>query len=168
MLFCSLEQFFTWVRLFRRCEEFLVDDVPLLAVYKSHLQSQRTRKSTALQNRSEYLVHVTRNGAGQRAWNMVDWKNHGHVLTRYPAYSNIIDNVPHRARGETVLRYATEDEVLRATNHRVRRAVRPEQKPLPLLRELICRFSMPSDTVVDLFCGTFSTGRACMSIPNGE
>lgn len=45
--------------------------------------------------------------------------------------------------------------------------LRPQQKPLALLQELIARFSQPRDTVVHLFAGTFSTAAACATIPGG-
>jgi DNA modification methylase len=38
----------------------------------------------------------------------------------------------------------------------------PTQKPLPLMKRLICDFTQPGDTVLDPFMGSGTTGVACM------
>ena len=45
-----------------------------------------------------------------------------------------------------------------------KKMLRPEQKPIALLRHLIRQFTVPGDIVMDLFSGTFSTARACISV----
>jgi DNA modification methylase len=45
--------------------------------------------------------------------------------------------------------------------------LRSEQKPVLLSRELIYRFSVAQDVVVDLFSGTYTTAAACLSMPDG-
>jgi hypothetical protein len=49
----------------------------------------------------------------------------------------------------------------------ISRKIRFEQKSELLTRELICRFSMPQDTVIDLFSGMNTTAGACLKISDG-
>ena len=44
-------------------------------------------------------------------------------------------------------------------------ALRNEQKPLPLLKELIMRYTKPGDIVMDMYAGTFSVALACLTLP---
>lgn len=53
-------------------------------------------------------------------------------------------------------------------NKKNTRMLRPEQKCLSLLQELVSRFSNPEDIVVDGFSGTFSTAIACFTVEEGH
>ena len=70
----------------------------------------------------------------------------------------MIDIVPIRKRGESINLIRPEGD----------KAIykRPEQKCLPLLREIIFRYSRPGDIAVDLFRGTFSGAVANITILN--
>lgn len=82
---------------------------------------------------------------------MVNYQNFGFVQSSYPAYRNVIDNI----------RAPEPSEIIRINR---RKFLRPQQKPILLLKELISRFSQPGDFVVDLFAGTFTTARTCFSL----
>jgi DNA methylase len=45
--------------------------------------------------------------------------------------------------------------------------LRSEQKPVLLMRELIYRYSMARDVVINIFWGTYTTAAACLSMPDG-
>src|SRR6185295_11378797 len=42
--------------------------------------------------------------------------------------------------------------------------VHPTQKPLPLMMELVEKFTNPGDLVLDPFCGSGTTGVACIRL----
>ena len=153
---------------------------PLLFLNKPHHYQHGSRYSATHQNGVQYAFHAKRNGlprAEEQA--MVQWWPHNYVRTTYPVAKNILDNVPRLSPGESV-RVVIEEAVStekdnsdstgdgsgeeRQTTRRSR-ALRPEQKPLLLLQELISRYSKSGDIVVDFFAGTFSTAVAAASLP---
>ena len=147
---------------------------PVLYINKPHHYTHGPRFSATHQNGTHYAFHCKRNGASQEEErNMVDWRNHGYVHSTYPAVKHIIDNVPRLAPGEQV-RVRITSEIQEPDNggssnqedtSTPTTTLRTEQKPTPLLQEIVCRYSQPGDKVVDLFGGTFSTAIATLSLP---
>ena len=152
---------------------------PLLYANKPYHYAHGARYAATHQNGVQYAFHAKRNGLSPvEERNRVDWRSHGYIQSTYPAYKHIIDNVPRLAPGEQVRMTETvqdaegsedgnEDEIQPAdpTPRTRTRALRAEQKPLPLLQEIICRYTKPGDIIVDFFAGTFSTAVAAMSLP---
>ena len=152
LIFAAKEQTHKWIELLQMEALFIVDKVPLYILNSKNNMSQPPyQKTTKLKNMVSEVVHATKLGAGSTALSMVQYKCFNFVPSSYPAYANVIDNVPRRMPGETLM---TKD----------RTQLRPEQKCVALLKELICRYSLPGDVVVDFFGGTYATGVACLSL----
>ena len=175
IIFCSVQQYADWEKLFANYHNrqssrssagnlgtgktFNVDPTPIVCLDKVNAhRSFPGRTSCTLQNAYDFSVHVKKNGLSyEEEEKMVNYKPFGFVESQYSAVKNAIDNVPGLAPGEGVPHKEPPE-----TGSRL---LRPEQKPLPLLKELISRYSQPGDIVVDLFAGTFSTAIACFSLP---
>ena len=160
VIFCSVQQFENWKSELEKDETMMVDAMPLLCIRAPTAYYQPPiRKSTTLVNMYECAVHATKYGEGKDGWDMVSYREFGHVSSRFRGWCNVIDNVPKPAAGEAV--------VSEISLSQGRGQIRFEQKPEPLMRELVCRFSMPQDVVVDLFAGTYTTAVACLTISDG-
>lgn len=84
----------------------------------------------------------------------------GFVKSRLSGFVNIIDSGKRLPAGERLV-YAN-------TERSVPRRARTEQKNTNFLDEIICRLSKPSDVVVDMCGGTFSTAMTCIKIPDEQ
>ena len=159
-------------------DNFTVTMDPILYINKPHHYTHGARYAATHQNGTMYAFHCKRNGASleqERA--MVNWENQGYVHSSYPAVKHIIDNVPRLAPGEQVRvrmtgEYTDDDEhgdnpsaSSSATSESASMPLRTEQKPKPLLQEIISRYTQPGDKVLDLFAGTFSAAIAALSLP---
>jgi len=184
LLFCTIEQHSLWKKVFERVrmsrqerlsanittrseQAFTCTNEPYLAIYKPQHYLHANRSSATLLTGTQYIFHCKRNGVPhEREKEMVNWQPFNYVQSRYPACKHIIDNVPRLAPGEQV-RVANQafDAEAQVPKARRTKALRNEQKCLPLLRELISRFSQPGDIVVDFFSGTLSTALACLTLP---
>lgn len=175
IIFCTAQQFPEWETLFnqhmteldsdgtlpkKRRKTFSVDKVPIvMAKHPSGRNGFPGRCSCTLRCDVEFVLHLKKNGLSfQEESKMVNYENFNYVSSTFPAFSNIMDNVKGLLSGEQV-------RIKIPENPRTC-ALRSEQKPVALLKELICRFSQPGDLVVDPFAGTFSTAFACMDLPN--
>jgi len=107
------------------------------------------RSSTTLANWVDKAIHATRKGGGAGTHRMVSYKNHNHTSSPLPAHCNAITNVAPPGPLEIV--YNEDGKWLR-----------PEQKSVGCVRELVSRFSHPGDSVLDLFMGTGTTAVACV------
>lgn len=168
LIFCSIQQYPKWVKALNEHRQegakfttFKVDNTPLLTVYHPrNYNSIPYAKSTNLQNASGYIVHFKKKGLKfKEEEKMVNYRSFNYVPSHFAAHRNVINNIPRLQRKEGV-------RIPKADPTKGTRKLRPEQKPIPLLKELICRFSQPNDIVVDLFSGTFSTAIACLQLPN--
>lgn len=141
---------------------FRVDSAPLLIIKDPHAFTAQRRSSTNLSRKVEFVVHATRCGAdAQTAYERVNFRTFNSVPSRFAAHLNVIDNVRPPLYHEVVRRPGY-------TDARSFKWMRPEQKSLALMEELVQRFSQPRDVVVDPFGGTCSTGLACLRIPMGQ
>jgi hypothetical protein len=156
ILFCSMSQFEVWRQEFMRYDDMLVDCMPLFLVKEPRAYSQMPyRKHTGLMNMAEIALHCCKKGAGSAALRMVTYKSFNAVPSRFPGWCNVIDNVPNLASGEAV-----RDDSSRLGGRAAH--MRCEQKSISLMVELVSRFSLPADIVVDLFSGTYTTAVACL------
>lgn len=171
VIFCTAQQFAVWFKLFTMHKSdvgssgstgstFMVDAGPL--IFTDHPSLHRTNpahKSCALADAADLAVHLKKNGLPlKEEENMVNYKSFCYVRSSFPAYKNVIDHVMAPAPGERVFSAAP-------GGGKKALLLRPEQKPVALLMELVSRFSNPGDIVVDLFAGTFSTAIACFRVP---
>ena len=169
IIFCSHEQISEWVEALSTPEitysghkeptkVFAVDNVPLHIVrHPNYFSSNPRISSCSLLNTVEYAVHFKKNGLQYREEKqMVNYIPFNHVKSSFQGYRNVIDKVKGPLPGEQI-------RVSSGSSGRTK-ALRNEQKPLALLKELICRFSQPGDLVVDLFSGSFSTALACLQL----
>ncbi len=124
-------------------------------------QPSRVKRLTK-QSAAEFAFHAAKKPEGsiREACEQVDCSHFEYVRNSYSPLCNVMDGVVPRTQNEVLL-YKEEgsDESVRA------RQLRPEQKSLALMQELISQFTKPGDTVVDLCCGTGTTGLACISLP---
>lgn len=186
ILFCTVLQFTKWYRLFNRVKDdttgkpvYKVDDSPISCIpLPGHHGRQGSRMQFGLRNVCEYALHAYRtpekdDGGSAQALNHVSYRTHGHVFSTHPGYCNVIDSIPRLSPGEKII-YVPSGSLLSAGDvsdddgedtPASGAPLRPEQKNVKLLRELISRFSAPGDTVVDLFAGTFSTAVAALTVP---
>lgn len=162
LLFCSPKQLDVWIETLRslvdanplgkqRQPAFRVDNYPLVAVKEPHAVNSMRQNTTHLSNKVEFIVHATRCGASaEDAFVQVNYRTWNALPSRFMAYDNVIDNVrpPHY------------NEVIRRRRDGSRPWLRPEQKSLALILELVLRFSQPGDIVVDAFAGTCVTAAA--------
>lgn len=140
---------------------FIVDDVPLLVIKDPHAFSAgQTFSSVVLTSKAEVVVHATRTGlSSSDAHTQVSYRCFGYVPSDYAASANVINNVRALPRAEAVLR----DPSARAGPF-----LRPEQKVVALLQELIARFCHAGEWVADPFCGTLSVAVAALTMRAGQ
>ena len=174
LIFCSAQQFKTWGEAFTSHRTlsseaassssappasqptFWVSPTPLYCMYHPSVPNGFPGRATfALSNVAEMVIHVMKKGVQfKEGKQMVNYKCFNYVPSEYPATRNVINNVMGLIPGE---RHMVKDGD-------AYRMLRPEQKCLSLLKELICRFSQAGDIVVDPFGGTFSTAIACFTL----
>ncbi len=178
VLFCSALQFSTWHKIFTTytgpppstTHVFTVTAVPLLFIPQRNVYPQKPfRRSLLHNNVAELALHLAR--IPQRyseAFNQVQWQNHGYVHSTFPAYTNIVNNIPALSNRErlhtsplstapaTTASAAAASAAAPGPSSSNRAKLRPEQKSVALCRELISRYSKPGDIVFDPFAGTFS------------
>lgn len=174
VIFCSAQQLNTWREAFHgQCTSspegasssfappasqptFWVSSTPLYCMYHPSVPNGFPGRATfAMYNMAEMVIHVMKRGVQFKEGKlMVKYKCFNYVSSEYPATRNVINNVMGLIPGE---RHMVKDGD-------AYRMLRPEQKCLFLLKELICRFSQAGDIVVDPFGGTFSTAIACFTL----
>lgn len=171
LLFCLTQQLNPWMETLKALVDvnpsgllatlpaFSVDSHPLVAIKEPHAVNTMRSQSTNLSNKADFIVHATRRGASaEKAFVQVNYRTWNIVPSQYPAHDNFIDHVrpPHY------------NEVVRRRRDGSRPWLRPEQKSLALILELVLRFSQPGDIVVDAFAGTCVTAAACIRAVLGQ
>lgn len=170
VIFCSALQFSEWVSAFETLNdkgdatEFRITKVPLVfTVVGDTFQFNPAKKALVHINAVDYAFHCVRSPQLVKgdAFKMVQWRSHGHVHSSFPPNSNVMNNVPRVSHAERVPRTNTPSD----SNQRgLKEMLRPEQKSVALCRELVCRYSLPGDKVVDPFGGTFAVAEACLTV----
>ena len=168
VIFCSVQQFNDWSKAARthkskdpksrkEISTFSVDLQPMsFHRDNSWYQSSPARSSCSLHSNFDLALHMKKNGLSyEQEKNMVNYKHFGHVKSTSLPYNNTMDNVKGPLQGERIM----------IRGDKGFKQLRPEQKGLAFMMELIERFSQPGDQVIDLCAGTFSTGMACLLLP---
>ncbi|KAK1864837.1 hypothetical protein I4F81_007375 [Pyropia yezoensis] len=164
LIFCSAGQLGPWMDTLEALKDmdpmgrkslsaFRVDGHPLVAIKDANAVESLRQSTTNLSNKVEFIVHATRAGVSrEKCYAMVNYRTWNAVPSRFLAHDNVIDNVRPPHFREVVLRWRDGS----------RQWIRPEQKCLALILELILRFSQPGDIVLDTFAGTCVTAAACI------
>jgi len=146
---------------------FVVEPVPIVVVRKHGLGGQPVRGGSSHTNITELIVHFWKRGTDSRE--SVDFQSLPSFTTKFPAWANVITDVPQPTGSE--IRWVQEEQERPDRNasgkvsKRMRRfRLRPEQKSIELLKHLISKFSDPGDLVMDPCGGTFSCLHACMAM----
>lgn len=169
IIFCAHDQILQWkealsipMRLHQGHRDptnvLTVDPVPLHIVRNpNYFSANPGRTSCTLVNTVEYAIHFKKNGLPYNMEEqMVNYRSFNYVKSSFQGFRNVIDRVRGPLPGEQVR--------VPSGSSGGTKALRNEQKPLALLKELVSRFSQPGDIVVDLFSGTFSTAVACFQL----
>jgi len=127
--------------------EWNVDPCSMVAV--SSNGGGGDRSSTTLANWVDKALHATRTGGGSGTHRRVTFKNHDQTMSPLPGHCNAITDVAPPGPLEIV--YTDDGKWLR-----------PEQKSVRCVSEMVCRFSHPGDAVLDLLMGTGTTAVACV------
>lgn len=170
LIFCSAGQLGPWMDTLKALKDmdpvgrkslsaFRVDGHPLVAIKDAHAVNSLRQSTTNLSNKVEFIVHATRAGVSrEECYAMVNYRTWNAVPSRFLAHDNVIDNVRPPHFKEVVLRWRDGS----------RQWIRPEQKCLALILELLLRFSQPGDIVLDTFAGTCVTAAACIRAVLGQ
>ena len=118
--------------------------------YNSHPGMKRLSHTSMV----EQCVHFWK-PCGREGFEMVDYNSKGHIPSRFPGWTNVMDNIPRMERTEVIMTTGENGKKTR---------LRPEQKSISMMKELIEMFTKPEDTVMDLFAGTCSVAKACLSL----
>ena len=175
IVFCTVQKFPLWETYFKECvtdnekELFMVTRCPMIFMFHPYVNNGFPgRKSCAFTNCAEFVIHVKKNGfkfSEEAA--IVNYKTFNYVPSTYPAHKNLISNVLGLLPGErSMIRNAQSDPSSGSSTTKSRSVMlRPEQKHISLLQELISCFSQKGDIVVDAFSGAYSTAIACFTRP---
>lgn len=117
-------------------------DFPVVVLFGGNYYADRLPPS------SGWVVWDKLNGLqSKRPWGFNDGADVELIWTNVPQVARLI---PHRWMG-----------AIKESERRERR-VHPTQKPVALMQALVERYTSPGDLVLDPYCGSGSTGVACM------
>ena len=138
---------------------FRVEDVPLNFIRaRNHYNVPPGLRRINHASIAEHAIHFWKIGSGNNeALSSTDYSLKGFINSSHTGWTNVMDNitsVPHH------------EKVLMKTKEGIEGMVRPEQKNVALMKELVSKFTSGGDVVVDLFGGTFSTAKACLDLPD--
>ena len=167
-MFCTAQQFSEWHKLFTdfgnggKRPMFSVDSALLvLTRHPSVSNGHAGRSSCSLHCCVEFMLHAKKNGLQYaNEGEIVNYRSFNYVSSSFKGYQNVINNVKGLLQGEQVR--------VPPASGKGTVALRAEQNPVALLKELINRFSKPGDLVEDFFAGTFSTAHACLELPSSR
>ena len=180
IIFCAFSQFETYRTLLSSFNEqvldfdtdptgntyktekvFQVEPSPFLFVKKTGHHNNPRRKNLHHVNVVEICVHFWRNGGAEQQRNKrLDYQTPSGYGETHPSWTNVVTEVP----------IVTGEEVIYLEGNggtgNARKRLRPEQKPISLMKFLVNKFTKGGDLVVDTCAGTFSTLKACMEMDN--
>ena len=175
IVFCTVQQFPLWEAYFKECmtdngkEVFMLTRCPMIFRFHPSVNNGFPgHKSFALNNCAEFSIHVKKNGLTfSEAAAMVNYKTFNFVPSTYPAHKSTISNVMGLLPGELLMIPNAQSDPSDGSSTTKGKSVmlRPKQKPISLLQELISRFSQKDDIVFDAFSCTYSTAIACFTLP---
>lgn len=179
-MFCSAYQFRFWVRSLDRITETFPDynkdptgrtttEVPLFTIEPQPLTYVRTPGMYSSNPRHKRLQHMSVSDMAVHFWregkptsqmlNMVNYQAGGEVPSSLPGWTNVMTNLPRLEPKEVVYKQRESETQIGGSQK-----WRPEQKSIMLMKDLVSKFSSPGAVVMDTFCGTLSTAKACLSL----
>ena len=135
-----------------------MDKVPLFFVPSSvQYASNPALKKVSHNSIVQIAIHFWKpSETGEDDLDIANYSNHGYIASKHPSWTNCLDNIP-RLEGNAKVIVQMEDG---------REAMlRPEQKNVNLLKELILQYTSKGDFVLDFFGSTFANAKACLSLP---
>ena len=175
LIFCSFQQFEKYREIllsitekeldentgnnYRIKEVFTVEKAPLVFIRGDGHFSNPSTNPICHTNMAEICVHFWKKGASTADQKKrLDYKTPSEFGGTLPSWTNVVTGVP-IPTGTEVVTYEVKEN-----GEPTKRKLRPEQKPVSLLKYLINKFTKPGDLVVDVCAGIFSTMRACMEM----
>lgn len=180
LIFCSSLQFHTWFELLKEytvCQEdgdsdedsqplrrmkispFHVEEAMIhFQSSPGHYNRDPAKKSLAHMSVVQTAIHFWKKGTSEGDCDRIlNYQCQGYVSSRHAAWTNCIDNIPRLGPEEGLYfpKGVYESQGM----------VRPEQKSILLLMEIISQYTNEGDIVVDMFGGTFSAAKACLNLP---
>ena len=138
---------------------FTVETSPLVFVRGDGHFSNPSRSPGMHVNMVEICVHFWRKGGDPQAMKRrLDYNTASDYGGTLPSWTNVVTGVPIPSGSEVI--YVPMQKEEDAYKYKLR----PEQKPLGLLKYLINKFTKAGDLVVDTCAGTFSTMTACVTM----
>lgn len=138
---------------------FILDTTPLhYTRAPGHYKNNPIVRKLTHTSVDEYAVHFWRHGASfSECWARVDYQAVSDTPSSYPGFTNEMNNIPRIPWSEMVFKNQV------GTTGR-RQMVRPEQKNVSWMKDLVSKFTKPGMTVLDCFAGTLSVGKACLEL----
>ena len=171
LTFCNLSLLNRLCKFYSESKEFINDDpsereVPCFRINKKpiHLIWAPGHKHTGhhkqfdYNSTVEYIFSARRTRYGAALEPSLQVKPGGYVPCQQPAHVDVIDNIQRLAPGEAVMKPHPSMPGRFVS-------MRPEQKPLPLVRECLHRYTPKAQRVFDGFCGTGTSAVAAIKSP---
>ena len=113
-------------------------------------------------NGYEMSIHLWKPKGHVHAQTRVNYLNQGYIVEDgYPRFSNVMVEIPRVVKPEAV-RVLPSSSNDGSASGAAWKMLRPEQKSVAMLAEIIHPYANPGDIFVDLFGGTFATASACL------
>ena len=143
---------------------FVVENVPLVFVKKNGNFNNPSKQSGAHVNVAEFCLHFWKTTGDSEEIkksfrDRLDYDTPSEFGGTLPSWTNVVTNVTPPALDEIVYKPTVADDL-----HRSRQKMRPEQKPVDLIKFLLNKFTVGGDFVCDPCAGTFSVAKACLSM----
>ena len=128
---------------------------------KDNIVSRRVR-SFGHVNGYDIAIHVWKPHGPVHAQTRVNYRNQGYIVEEgYPRFRNVMAEILRVVKPEAV-RVPPSSSNNGSASGAAWKILRPEQKSVAMLAEIILQYTNPGDIVVDLFGGTFATTKACL------
>lgn len=142
---------------------FLVEEIGIHIINaKGHYTVNPKKRGSGHTSIATTALHFwkRRFGVAEEEITEPTYSNTGHVPSTHLPFTNVIDNV--RLQKSEIMRRRFEEGEAQSRGKGM--MLRPEQKSINLLRHLISQYTKPGEIVLDMFGGTFSTARACLTL----
>ena len=128
---------------------------------KENIFSRRFR-SFGHVNGYEMAIHVWKPNGTVHSQNRVNYRNKGYIVEDgYPRFSNVMEEIPGLVKPEAV-RVPPSSSNDGSASGAAWKMLRPEQKSVSMLQEILHQYTNPGYIFVGLFGGTFTTAKACL------
>ena len=162
-IFCGTKLFSTWQNAFKKIPSYQCSASPVIILPEPgshHTCANKTSLThVPIVSTAFHAVLQPKELSFCNAMKMVDWERSCSIPTRYPGFTNVIDNVPALADNEKI------PIACLTSRQSYTKMLHPQHKNIELLKFLIEKYSRPNDIVMDLFVGTGSSAIASMLLP---